>query len=289
MLREKELVYFIYPSCDGNCEHCWSNDLMLGRCKPLDWHYRMIEKLVQMRPFSCIKLSGGEPFKNKDVGKIARRIHDVIDKELPIYIFTSGREFVSVKSGEEGILETKKNLDKYFSSYDNISIQLSVDEYHLKVLKRIYKACDNFEELTFHFIYNFIKACEMINKEHPSFLGPKLKIHCEEGHMEYHKKIFSWFPFDWWEKYVIITEGLVYSGNAKQLKNTFKIQESDMMSYFLLPGVAFYPNGRTKRAERFQAGLESVYLDDSENTAVLIGGWWNLINRKAEYTLINID
>lgn len=34
---------------------------------------------------------------------------------------------------------TKEAVDSLFIDYDNISIGMSVDEYHLQVLKRIYK------------------------------------------------------------------------------------------------------------------------------------------------------
>lgn len=284
-----ELVYFVYPSCDGGCEHCWSSDMLMGRYKNFDWHCKVIEKLAELNTYSLIKLSGGEPFKNKELGKIAEQIHKKIGSDVPIQIFTSGRPFVSMKDGEEGVLETKKMLDTYFSNYDNISIQLSVDEYHLKVLKRLHSSKANEEDLVYNYIQNFMQACFVLMKEHPGFLGPKLKIHCEEGHLELHKKLFSWFPEEWWRDYVILTEGLVYAGNAKCLERTFKIQPSNMLSYFLMPGVGFFDEPQTKRALKFSNQEKNIYLDDMDDSAILIHGWWNLINRDAEYTSIHLD
>ena len=284
-MKDKELVYFIYPSCDGNCKHCWSSDIVLGRIKPIEWHYRLIEQLKDME-YSVIKLSGGEPFFNRDIGKIAARIHEVLGKEIPIQIFTSGRLFVNIDEGEQGVYKTKAALDSLFADYDNISIEMSVDEYHLQVLKRIYKSEIDDDLLPFMYISNFMKACFMIKKEHPRFLGPKLKIHCEEGRMKYHKELFAWFPPEWWEKYVLITEGLAYSGNGKNLEKTFKVVPSDKMSYFLLPGVDFYDEPQSDRGQRFQKKGKTVYLD-SADSAVIISGWWNIINREAEYTVIN--
>lgn len=277
-----ELLYFVYPTCEGNCRHCWSHDLMLGRQKPLDWHYKMISRLADFATYSVIKLSGGEPFLNRDLGKIAMRIHQDIRPDLPIQIFTSGRPFVSTQSGPEGVAETKANLNAYFSNYDYISIQMSADEYHLEAFRRLYHIESEDNTLFCQMIRNFMAACLELKAEHTAFLGPMLKLHCGEERLEAHRAMYAWFPAEWWQKYVLLTEGLVNAGNARSLEHTFQLQPSEQLSYFLLPGVDFYPIPWTKRAVPFDNKSGQVYLDDATDSAVIIEGWWNLIDRKAE-------
>lgn len=288
ILKNAELVYFVFPSCDGNCSHCWSSDMMLGRYKPIEWHKRIIEKLSEIGSYSVIKLSGGEPFFNHNIGKIAKYIHNVIGENVPIQIFTSGRPFVSLNPAPEGIQETKRKLCEYINDFNNISIQLSIDEFHLKVLQQKSTAHIADDNLIRNYINNFMATCFELMKEHPMFLGPKLKIHCQLGRREYHQKLFSWFPFEWWDNYVIITEGLVYSGNAKNLNYSFEIQETDQVSYFFLPGVDFYEQSITKNAVEFYKEQNKIYLDDSENSGILFRGWWSIIKRKADYQKIEI-
>lgn len=283
-----ELVYFVFPSCDANCKHCWSSDLMLGRVKSLEWHYRLIDRIASSNTYSTIKLSGGEPFKNKDIGKLANRLHEKIGPDLPIQIFTSGRPFVSLKRGREGVEETLLALDSYFDIYDNISIQLSVDEFHVQVLERMYKEESNIAELARTFIENFMQACFEIMKKNPKFKGPKLKMHCAAGRIEHHLDFYSWFPQDWWNEYVILTEGLVSSGNGKKLENTYKIVPNEMISYFLLPGVNFYPEPKSSRAVLFEDNGKTAYLDDSDEHAILIEGWWNIIDRRLKYQVYEV-
>lgn len=286
IMSEKELVYFIYPTCDGNCKHCWSSDIRLGRYMDINWHLDKLKRIKKMN-FSLIKLSGGEPFYNKEIGKISKAIYEEFGDSVSIQIFTSGRPFVSLNKGDRGILETKHNIEQYFKNYDNVSIHMSVDEYHLLVIKNRNKdKFVDYNDLSYTYINNFMNACFLLKKEHPEFDGPKLKIHCEKGRMEYHKQLYKWFPSEWWELYVIITEGLAYSGNAKKLENSFKVLPSSKMSYFFLPGVGFYKNKQTVNGIEFDDNGEIVYLDDAES-AIIINGWWNLIDRRADYMTIN--
>lgn len=287
-----ELVYFVFPKCDGNCAHCWSSDTKLGTYKDLNHHKKLIDALKKENyEYSQIKLSGGEPFYNKDVGKIAEYIHYKLGSNIPINVFTSGRPFVSLKEGAAGITETEENLKKFFKDFANISIQLSVDEFHLKVLCEKYHWGRNQKKKLFrNYITNFVEACLRIKKSQPLFLGPKLKIHCQNGRIRYHVSyLFDWMPKFWWEEYCCLTEGLVCSGNAKTLKNTFKINESDKTSVFLLPFVDFYSQPVTNDFQIYDVNSKKLYLDESNHSAILIEGWWNLIDRKAIYRKILVD
>lgn len=289
-----ELVYFIYPSCNGTCEHCWSAERSLGRLRPIPWHEKLIQNLSSAgHGYSEIKISGGEPFLHREVGYFPILIHEYFGQELPISIFTSGRPFISFEKGETGIERTCLALKNTIKNFDNCSIQLSVDEFHVNSLSRYFGWQKNdIENNICSYISNFIVACEQIQVEHPLFLGPKLKIHCNKGRLLYHKnELFKWFPSEWWIRYAILTEGLVAAGRGKSLSGTEELREDGPVSYFLLPGVDFYRNPQSKRGVEYHSvvGDSCLYLDDSDNSAVLIEGWWNLINRKAKYQRIIIE
>ncbi len=287
-----ELVYFIYPTCDGGCKHCWSSDILLGRYKSYDWHRRLIATLENKRDlFSEVKISGGEPFLHPDIGKIVGAVQEHWGDDIPIKILTSGREFVSVKSGKIGIDETKDNILRFIPNLKNISIEMSADEYHLQSLAsknkwNVEEQKNNFK----NYISNFMLACFELQSQNLFFKGPKLKIHCEEHRANYHREeLLSWIPDEWWEKNIILTEGLVYSGNAKKLSKTFKIKPSLQISYFLLPGVDFFEQPQTTLAQGFTKRNNMIYLDTCDDAAVLISGWWNLIDRYADYESIKIS
>lgn len=285
-----ELVYFIFPSCDGQCKHCWSSDLMLGRYKSSNWHKKLIDKLKKKDfSYKVIKLSGGEPFFHQGIGEISSYIHNVLGQDIRIEIFTSGRTFVSIKEGMDGIEETYNSLLSIFKDFSNLSIQLSADEFHLQVLQDKHGWDAKETHLMYQrYLTNYVSACLKIKEDNPKFLGPKLKIHCAAGRKEYHQdQLLSWVPNHWWSL-IELTEGLVYSGRAKNLPDSFKIEPSGMMSYFLLPGVDIYANPQTSRAEKFHSKNGDVYLDDADESALIIYGWWNLINREAVYNRITM-
>lgn len=288
-----ELVYFVFPSCNGYCAHCWSSDRLLGRVKSLSWHENLIKKLCSVgHVFSEIKISGGEPFLHNDVGRFPELIHNYVNPIIPISIFTSGRPFVSWCKGDKGIEDTYSFLTRSITDFDNLSIQLSVDEYHIHSMSTFFgwKTSEK-ENNVYSFINNFITACEYIKDQHPLFMGPKLKIHCNNNRAMYHvEELFHWFPNKWWKHYVILTEGLIACGRGKSLQGSIKLRDDGPVSHFLLPGVDFYDMPLTSRAVRYKKcdAPSCVFLDDAPNSSVLIEGWWNLVYRIAKYERILI-
>lgn len=287
-----ELVYFLFPSCNGTCLHCWSADRLMGRFMPISWHKRLIqESYFSSHEFSEIKLSGGEPFLHRDIGLFPELIHNQINPNIPISIFTSGRPFVCWENGNGGIEKTYSSLLRRITDFDNLTIQLSIDEFHIYSLSEYFGwEKSQIENNTRAFICNFINACEIIKKEHPFFYGPKLKIHCNKGRAEYHKrKLFHWFPDYWWDEYAILTEGLIACGRGRELQGTIKLSNDGPLSHFLFPGVDFYNIPQTSRAVEYKTqDHKSLFLDDAANSAVIIEGWWNVTNRIAKYERITI-
>ena len=286
-----ELVYFIIPSCNGSCAHCWSSDRLLGRFKPFSWHEELVSNLSFLgHDFREIKISGGEPFLHNDVGRFPELIHRCYNPEIPISIFTSGRPFIFWDDGNVGIESTYLSLIKQIPNFDNVSIQLSVDEFHINSLANFFGwEIKDISRNVRSYINNFIVACESIKKDHPLFMGPKLKIHCNQGRASFHKeKLFRWFPDIWWEHYAILTEGLISCGRGKTLKGTIELQNDGPISHFLLPGVNFYDIPKTNRAVKYQRldQRSCIFLDDAQNSAVIIEGWWNLTNRIAKFESI---
>lgn len=74
-------MYFVFPIYNGNCEHCWSNNMVLGKVVSFEQHCKNIDKLLLLN-LKEMKLSSGEPFFNKDIG----RIIDFIKKKIIILI-----------------------------------------------------------------------------------------------------------------------------------------------------------------------------------------------------------
>lgn len=282
-MEKMELVYFIFPTCDGKCKHCWSSDMHMGRYMHFDWHKKMIAELSERYIFKEIKISGGEPFFHPDIGLIIKEIRNRVGLDVPITVFTSGRTFVSDKKGDEGIFETKQRIIETFSEFRNVSIHLSADEFHMDVIKEKRAWSQKDETILFqNYIENFINACIELKKDEPMFVDPKLKIHCQKGRIEYHKNtLLSWIPELWWDRYCILTEGLVKSGRAKMLDESYCIEGNlDMLSYFLFPGVDFFDERKTALGERFKDATEhDIYMDASSSSGLIIPGWWNIINR----------
>lgn len=275
-----EVVYFIFPTCNGNCSHCWSNKMKLGTVVPYEQHKKNIEK-ISLLNIKEIKLSGGEPFFNKDIGKIIEFTKNKL-KNSKITIFTSGRPFVSTKRDKIGIEETYKNLCSKIKNFNNISIHMSADEYHADAIKRLSKSNLPKEELLKNHVQNFIGACEKIKKDYPKF-DYKLKIHVDFNRLEYHRNhLYSWMDNEFWNNNVIKSEGLIRSGNAEKLKTSIKLEPSNQWSLFVLPGVDFVTE-TDKYIDLFIDNNKNLKLIPKTSEGIVIAGWWNLINKEAYY------
>lgn len=274
-----EIVYFVFPTCNGNCEHCWSSKMQLGKVVGTKQHIKNL-KLLSSLNVSELKLSGGEPFFNKSIGEIISYAKNQF-KNSKITIFTSGRPFISTKKGKEGINETYNNLIDIIDNFNDISLQLSADEYHAKVLKRMHQEINlSKEEMLKNHVINFIGACKRLQTNFPRF-DYKLKIHVDLGRLEYHRKtLFKWADDKFWEEKVIGTEGLVKSGNAMVFENSFILKPNNNWSLFVLPGVDIVDNSDRCIDTFIDCNNKEVKLVSKNEESIVIAGWWNLINKK---------
>ncbi len=279
-----ELVYFAYPSCDADCAHCWSHDMLMGRAVPLETH-RLIIDALDIGTYSNIKLSGGEPFINRDLPGILRHMRDKWGSGIPISVFTSGRQIL-----DEDKETLKKNIIDKLGVFDNVSLELSVDEFHVEMLKKRFGWGQSFSDELRIMVSNFIEACLSIKEEYEDSFSMRLKMHCAQGRRDYHVNgLYKWMPKEWWDDYVLITEGLADAGNARKLSGTFKVVESEMMSHFLFPGVSFKDYAEGGNAEAFtDKNGKTCYLVDNSSAATIIRGWWNVIDRVADFYEIHI-
>ena len=278
-----EIVYFAFPKCNGNCSHCWSSQMELGTIVSLSQHKKNLSALSKLN-VKEIKISGGEPFFNTNIGEIIEYTRKKFNHSQ-ITIFTSGRTFVSKKSGEDGIKETYDNLCDKIINFNDISLQMSADEYHANVLKRLNSKSDfSKEELLNNHVKNFVFACERIKKKFPNF-DYRLKIHVNFGRLDYHKKIFSdWMSEKFWEESVIKSEGLIKSGNASKIKDSITLTKNNQWSLFVLPGVDFIKENHDS-LDKFTDYCDNtdIYMVRNSSNFIVIAGWWNLIDRKAYY------
>lgn len=292
-----EIVYFLHPECGGTCAHCWSAQTLLGRAMPLRWH-KGFWKHVDSRKVKEVRLSGGDPFFYKDIGNVVRVIREEIGVEIPILIFTSGRNIISRLSGQEGMEETVRKIIGTGVVFDNVEIHLSADEHHAGSLYRSEKGIrsrpasqrevERMNELGIHLLQtqvrNFLAACDILTANNVGFKGGKLKIHAETGRLEYHRqKIFPWIEDERWEKQALSSEGLIKAGAASDCESAMELLPSPQLSLFIFPGAEFLKAPRTGRAQAYRTldDRETIYLDiaDPEGHGASIVGWWNIINR----------
>ncbi len=277
-----ELVYFAFPSCDANCTHCWSHNMLMGRVIPIEKHYSIIDR-INIDKYSNIKISGGEPFLNTDLSSIVFKMRGKWGSDIPITIFTSGRQIFDTDRDA-----VERNIVNKLRLFDNISLEVSVDEYHVDVLREKRGWGNSYIDEMRILLTNYFDACMHIKETYCDSFSFRFKMHCAKGRKQFHEEeLYSWMPQEWWDKYIIITEGLACAGNAKGLSGTFHVEESDMMSHFLLPGVSFQKSSEDIDAEMFfSKDGEPCYLSLDLSSATVIKGWWNIIDRVADYYVI---
>lgn len=289
-----QIVCFVSPVCDGTCAHCWSADTFLGRQVPLDWFDSFWSKVNPAR-VSEIRLTGGEPFLNRDLGAIVRIIRKYLGRKIPIRIFTSGRQIVSATIGQQGVDETISALLSRDVVHQNTEIHMSADEYHAGALyvASLPKPVNNPLELSVGEInqrgvalmqvlaHNFLAACEILSGAAEGFMG-RLKIHAENGRLEYHRtEMYHWLSDDEWQKRVIAMEGLIRAGAATKIATSMTLTPNDQLSMFVFPGAEFYEDRITGLGQPYNDRGHQIYLDVSHNAngGVAMIGWWNVIDR----------
>ena len=291
-----EVVYFVHPYCTGTCLHCWSADTFLGRRMPLKWHKKFWQHVSADRVRE-VRLTGGEPFENPDLGQIVDAVCTAVSPGKTVYIFTSGRSVVSRKTGLEGITETTDLLRQANVVKPGVEIHMSADEHHAGALYRyingIRQLPVTFEEAMLHnemgipillnMVHNFLSACELLAQETGSaFKGGKLKVHVGQGRGEFHRmEMYGANDDDWWDEYVIFSEGLICSGRARKQFGTLQIEPRDISSLFIIPGGKFCKVPKHRLAQRYRdlnTG-QHFFLDaaKSDDNGACIIGFWNLV------------
>lgn len=292
-----EVVCFLYPYCDGTCAHCWSSQTYLGRVMPLEWHENFWRQ-VDRSKIKEVRLTGGEPFLYKEIGRVVKVIRQSVGSEIPIGIFTSGRNIISLESGRNGISETVHNILRTGVVLDNVEIYLSADEHHAGSLYRASrgiksrpvsgKDIEDMNKLGIPLlqtrVINFLAACDILVARNRGFGGGKIKVHVETNRLKHHRnKIFSWLDETDWDDKVISSEGLIRTGSAKNLDSAINLLPSSQLSLFVFPGAEFYQRPQTNKAQAYYntENRSKVYLDEAgtEVQGASIIGWWNIVNR----------
>jgi len=264
---------------------------------PIEWHEFFWQHINQAR-VEEIKLTGGEPFLYKNIGKIVKIIRSCLGLETPIRIFTGGRSIVSLKAGKEGIKETVQKILQTGVVSKNVEIHLSADEHHAGSLYRMSRRIKsrpasredilNMNQLGIPLLQrqvkNFLVACEILAINNKGFSGGRIKIHAETGRLNYHRQeVFPWFNDLDWESKVISSEGLIRSGSAKDIESAVELLPNSQLSLFLFPGAEFYQKPHTRKAQKYQnqENQSVVYLDAARlgGHGASIIGWWNIVNR----------
>jgi len=294
-----EVVYFLNPFCSGTCAHCWSADKILGSYMPVKWHISFFER-VNFKKIRELRITGGEPLEYKKISIVLDKITEKNKNfQLPIRIFTSGRNILSIKEGKEGIKETLDNLLSVGIARESVEIHLSADEHHAgsfydyltgratspKTLFEIRKRNQVGMKLMRIAVKNFLTACKQLKKIVPRFRGCYLKIHCEKGQLNYHRNTYSFITDQEWKEHVIATEGLFDSGRALQLENTISISSDKYPPIFIIPGAEFVLEPSLhERYERYivmengNASGEVYLVPNSKNSkGAAIIGFYNLM------------
>lgn len=264
---------------------------------PVEWYEAFWQHIDPAR-VEEIKLTGGEPFLYRNIGKVVEVIRSWVGPEIPIRIFTGGRSIVSLKSDKEGIEKTVQVILQTGVISDNVEIHLSADEHHAGSLYRASKGIRSrptsredilrMNQLGIPLLQtqvkNFLAACEILVANNKGFSGGRIKIHAETDRLNYHRQeIFPWLDDAAWESKVISSEGLIKSGSAEDIDSATELLPNSQLSLFLLPGAEFYQKPQTKKAQKYQnpENQSVVYLDVARigGDGASIIGWWNIINR----------
>lgn len=274
-----EIVYFVTNRCNNNCSHCWSKQNFLGADVELYKHEEIIGSLNPER-ISTFKLSGGEVTLFPQLNQLIVASRKYLRKTIPIQVFSNGRFLFDTNGKAKHKDAIYEYIFKLLPQNSNISLQVSADEYHIGSFCRKYGIC--FEDGVNEYNKAIMRAIEIFETYGNESNTLKIKLHCNAGRAQFHQAhIYKDFPKEYWEKYFILTEGLVKAGNGKTLDGTTEIQPSERWSAFIMPGAEFKESPSQLTKDIFNSGIKNYYLDSNPyGKGSVILGWWNLINRK---------
>ncbi|MDP2932741.1 MAG: hypothetical protein Q8N81_01260, partial [bacterium] len=241
------------------------------------------------------KLTGGEPMLFRKLGDLIRGMRASLGPSVPIRLFTSGRNLVSEKPGEEGVRETVAGLLRLGAVNCRLEVHLSADEHHAGSLYRasagVKTRPQSAEEVERDIrlglplldcrVRNFLAACRIVEDSAGHVVG-KIKVHCDIGRLEHHRGLlYPWITDEEWRLRAVASEGLVRSGAAISIPNSTPLCASDSISMFVMPGAEFYSRSVTGRAQSYRDGGSTVYLDESrrDGDGACLVGWWNVVDR----------
>jgi hypothetical protein len=274
-----EIVCFITNKCDNNCSHCWSKKMFLAKEMPLEWYMNFF-KQINYNTISQIKLSGGEATLYPWFPQLLMTIRKYAPPEIPIVIYSNGNKFLKMNQDSD-ITDYIKAVNQIVGDADGVSFQISADEYH--IISYSLKNQISLEEgylIYEKMIVKFLNAIKAINITRKTHITGKIKLHCNFGRADFHRKvIYPNIKEKSWDTDFIVTEGLVKSGNAQNIKEAEDIEPSDMWSAFVMPGLKM-SNVKCQKSQSFVFNDTELYLNPSSDDFIgtVILGWWNLIN-----------
>lgn len=273
--KKWEIVYFITTRCNNFCQHCWSKNNFLGSDVPLEQHEKFISKL-NFDNVTEFKLSGGEVTLYDNLSELITLCRKYMPDSVNLTIFSNGRIFFNT---DGTILSKKEIFDKLEQLFNDnkVNLHISIDEYHLMSFSKSHQM-------------DFKKAgeqyCKLINflidytRSH-SKVQVKLKLHCNKGRLNWHRvNLYAKISNYIWDNFIIKTEGLIKSGNAKNMEDAEEIRENNCWSAFMMPGAEFGLAKTSEKSDVYFKENNIVYLNPSTNgKGALILGWWNIINK----------
>jgi len=146
------LELFLTYRCNLSCRHCYQKERAPSMDMPLSLVERLIQKSLSTDSIERICFFGGEPFLHKDIYRILRMAHPLLDKGRTVQVSTNGTLFA------QGDF---KKIDKRIQFF--VSLDGTTEERHAairgsghfhKTLTTIKALIDNENPVTINFVVN---------------------------------------------------------------------------------------------------------------------------------------